>query len=495
MTDLLAPYWSDFAIGLLVFALPVILTLALNTGYRDQSALARFKTAIGADAVPSAVVALFGLFWVAIFLALFGAILTVILHGTSRLLAGAETMDLRGDAILLAAFTATLGAVVALPLTLIRIGLTRQQNDHAAQVLFNDKISAAAADLYATKETTRRFQPMGERPAWRDMREDDIVRRIAAIDALEGLADERSDEVPRIARMLGVYVRELSREYPAETLPPGLVGEAIEDWARSLKVKRTDAQAAVQALGRLRKRHNDRFTTQRIDLRAANLQAMDLSGSAFSFEGALFQEAQLQGATLINAQMRSAYLNNAAMQGAMLFTANLKDASLKKAKLQGAHLVKSQMNFRTVLAKAEMEGAYLQMAEMQGVNLQEALMQCTHIRLANLQGALLKGTQMNGANLRQVQMDRSTDVTATIFQGAAFRSADLTDVPRIADHLGDVFGDLSVRLPQGTKAPGHWLDYVADRESFEFAWRKWQAEIGFDPEDPATWDAPKPKGR
>ncbi|WGW03264.1 hypothetical protein [Tropicibacter oceani] len=69
------------------------------------------------------------------------------------------------------------------------------------------------------------------------------------------------------------------------------------------------------------------------------------------------------------------------------------------------------------------------------------------------------------------------------------QSVDETTATQLRPFWQAVFADGSVTLPEGEVRPAHWRDEKLDWRDFEKAWRAWQAEIGFDPDDPATWDA------
>jgi hypothetical protein len=100
---------------------------------------------------------------------------------------------------------------------------TQRQTVLQEEAQFNDKINAAATDLAARRQVTR-IVGYGAQKRILTEWQDDLVTRAAAIDRLEGLAQEaieRDDYPPaqRIARMLSIYVQELSREYPASEAP------------------------------------------------------------------------------------------------------------------------------------------------------------------------------------------------------------------------------------------------------------------------------------
>jgi uncharacterized protein YjbI with pentapeptide repeats len=284
-----------------------------------------------------------------------------------------------------------LAALVGLPFLVWRSAIAQKQTNTAVDSLFNDKINAAAEDLHAQRQITKEVMTPQQGLILRDIWQDNVTRRNAAIDRLEGLAQERPDSAPRISRLLSVYVRELSEKIGPVAVPEDITPEDLR--AATLFDKRSDMENAVQTLGRLRQ--IDRVQKDRIsiDLRGANLQGF--------------------------------YLND--------------------------------LDFGT--------------AGMAGTQ---------------LQGALLIRAQLQGADLRKAQMDHATFFSATTLRGACVWSLDCTKVPYILDHLEDIFGDASVILPDGVTRPAHWLDYEAELGDFEIPWRAWQAEIGFDPDNPDT---------
>lgn len=107
-------------------------------------------------------------------------------------------------------------ALLGAPFLIWRTVVAQRQVDTAEASLLNDKIRDAAAGLTARREVTT-LADEGTRAvnAW----EDDILVRVAAIDTLEGLAEETPPEARRIERLLASYVR---GTFPAQTLEPSL---------------------------------------------------------------------------------------------------------------------------------------------------------------------------------------------------------------------------------------------------------------------------------
>ncbi|MEL7091860.1 MAG: pentapeptide repeat-containing protein, partial [Pseudomonadota bacterium] len=408
--------------GLLAAAGLAIIAIAIHLIRREkpepQNTLAA-QFGLGGPRLPVFVIA--AIIWTALALVLLSGLFGLIFQ---TLTAGPNDTYLF-YVLRIAGLTTVLGAVIALPFTIIRLQLNQKQTQTAQESLFNDKINEATKGLYARRQVTKWHRKDGYTDHWQD----DIVQRNAAIDRLEGLANEEPEEVPRIARLLSVYVRELSAEVPAQEPPKDATTEQIREWADALPKLRSDMEKAAQTLGRLANVALEPLEDGEIDLRGTNLQNADLNGLAF--EKARLEGAQLQGAYLSSAQLQRADLVGAQLQGAYLDDAQLQGADLVSAKLQGADLWKAQF-------------------------------------------------------------DAATSLTNASNRAASVREVDFTYVPQIAEHLAHIFGDASVTLPNGARPgddgwPAHWATETLNWEDFETAWRTWQATL------PEGWDKDIPK--
>lgn len=149
------------------------------------------------------------LLWVVLFLlllvGLIGLIWTSLAQGIPQD-AEARTRALF-NVLRIAGLTTVLGAVVALPFTLIRLRLNAEQTKTATESLFNDKINAAAADLHAQRQVTKAVAPGGSYRLHQDFWEDDITRRNIAIVRLRSLAEEYPAEATKVADILLSYLR------------------------------------------------------------------------------------------------------------------------------------------------------------------------------------------------------------------------------------------------------------------------------------------------
>jgi hypothetical protein len=237
-------------------------------------------------------------------------------------------------------------AMIGAPLVVWRTYIAREQTKTTKEALFNDKINAAVSDLHAQRQITK-WEGGKAQNGW----EDDVTRRNGAIDRLLGLAKEEPAAAPRIARMLSVYVKELSREFKPK-VPPETdnIGE-LRTWARNLTVERSDMQNAVQVLVQLRKESGHTLENSEIDLTGTNLQGFDLK--RLNSNNVSFVNAQLQGADLRGAQLQRANLSSAQLQWTYL----------DNAQLQGAYLDSAQFDPATTLSAARCSGAALRVVD------------------------------------------------------------------------------------------------------------------------------------
>lgn len=229
-----------------------------------------------------------------------------------------------------------LAAFFGAPFLVWRTWVAARQTNLQDEALFNDKINAAATDLAARRQVTKAVVPGGRSEKHQDFWEDDLVTRAAAIDRLEGLAleaMERQDYVPaqRIARMLSIYVQELSRAYPPLNPDDEARIAYYGVWEEPVFPARPDMERAAQSLGRINPQDETMraaFGPRNIDLRRCNLQGFDLSG--LNLQGANLEMAHLQGANLGLAQLQGAHLWEAQMSE----STNLGDAALRGASLR-----------------------------------------------------------------------------------------------------------------------------------------------------------------
>jgi len=231
--------------------------------------------------------------------------------------------------------------------------------------------------------------------------------QLGGIYGLEQIAQQAPDNRLAVTEVLVAY---LHRRVPTPAKPP-----PDDSPVEELRVRASDAQAALTVLGRRQKALND----PRLDLRALDLRRADLGG------------VDLGGADLHLADLRRADLSFADLSFVNLLRANLSDADLSFADLSHAHLGRADLRGAylngTNLSDAGLTNADLRGAQLTGVNLQDANLSSADLRgadlsgslvgggsprwaVADLSGANLSGANLGGANLEEVNLkDASAD--------------------------------------------------------------------------------------
>lgn len=388
-----------------------------------------------------------------------GGLFSLAIVAAFKLLGAAVFSEVPQDGFAKFGLTGIIVAMIGAPFVVWRSAVAQRQVGLVDQALTNDKMDNAVADLHAQRQVT--LGPLGDGTfynAW----EDDITRRNGAIDRLEGLVAEDRTLAPRVSRMLSVYVRELTREISKPGPDEADQGaNFVTRWADGQRQGRSDMEKAVQTLGRLPVVADGDGNLIYPDLQGANLRGMRLTG--LNFQNANLIGAQLLRTNLYRANLLGADLRDAQLPGAYLSGAQLKGADLSWAQLQGAHLV-----------RAKLLGSDLSWAELQRA----------HLSGAQLQGADLTRAQLQGADLRWAQFDADTNLSDASLRGAALRHVDFTNVPQIADHLDEVFGDSTVTLPDGMERPARFDVKYDNHSDFRTAWRAFQRSIGQNLADP-----------
>ncbi|SFI63184.1 pentapeptide repeat-containing protein [Celeribacter neptunius] len=412
----------------------------------------RMKRLFGVGNVPHGFAFLIAALWCALVAVLVTGLFILIYEivwGITLEEARKEESDFRFLLAKTTALTAVLGALVALPFTALRLKLTTEQNRHSEDVLYNDKLHNALYDLHSRRQLSD--------GKW----EDDIIRRNGAIDRLEALAVERPLMAPRIARMLCVYLKEMSREFQAEEAPEDL--GKTEDWAQGLIVKRSDMENAAQVLGRMHDKTGVAPKELAIDLSGTNLQAMRLEG--LNFDRAMLTSAKMDGAKLNGAKLNWAQLNWAQLNWAQLNRVQLNWAQLIHADLGMAELNEAELN------EADLNEANLGMAEL---------------NRTELNGARLKLAWLNHAMLLGAELNAQTDLRTVYAWATALRSVDLSMVRDLENLISESFGDASVTLPDAIKplVADRWPDRILNIDIYFEEWNLFK-------EDPSSYVPPQ----
>ena len=426
-----------------------------------------FQELVGLERLNSGVFFIIILMWSTIFASLFAGLFFVIWNfisiGVSSISDPASNWRWQYSLAKLAALTATLGAVVALPFTMVRLTYSKRQADVADNQLertleaqFNDKIDKAASELHTQRQITK-WREKNSITGW----EDDITRRNGAIDRLYGLVIENPNSVDRVTKILMVYVRELTREFPPASTPREASLESLKNWALELKLSRSDMQYAVQILGQMRQATKAALDTGQINLSRINLQNFQLP--SVDFENVSFQGSNLLGASLPNSNLKGVNFDALEVSFANLKNSNLTGASFWKTKLIGSNL-----------SGANLTNSALCFAKLSKANL----------NYATLNGADLDYADLAGIDLDGINVDSKTTFVNTRLLGAAIRMSDLSQSSLTQEQLAVMFGDATVNLPADKYRPENWSAERLDWSAFAKQWRAFQKAGGFDPDNP-----------
>ena len=455
-----------------------------------------FLDRLGVAQFPNYLAAPFVVIWCVIFtILLLGLIWTILLIFTG----GPVEPDATERRWLLLSFTAlvaTLGAVVALPFTLIKTRQNERQTTATEEGLITDRINKAVEGLGAEKKIDRIGRPVSlldsggddetliqwqgealpkgdvlKKGDWQVFSESlpNLEVRIGSILALERLARNNLDIHVQIMQILCAYIRHNAPASKAIQVPDFVEPTAKPSKGRSMRkiwedttssysvdlrkalktVKpREDIQVALTVLGR-RSAEGRR--------REAGYLSPDLDRD-FPFDSPGPKVRTRNDTGSIDAEELQHWKSACdAYRGYRL--------DLRGGDLQGADLI--GLNFG---------GARFEKALMQGADLWEALMQGADLREALMQGADLWGAQMQGADLDGAKMNSATNITRTNLRHVSVVSVDFTAVPQIAPHLPELFGDGSTRLPEGVERPAHWPVQELDWEEFQEEWEKWRGD-------------------
>lgn len=235
------------------------------------------------------------------------------------------------------------------PFLIWRTVVAAKQVRIADETLFNEKITAAGADLAANKEISRKKRISGQKHFYRQITED-LVVRAAAIDRLEGLCSEKLDLAPRVSRLLAAYIR---TNFPCKNL----VATSLPFRTRT---PRMDLQRAVDALGRVHKLAIEvDHSNWRLDLQGVNFDGV-------SFEGGFFRAANLRGSRFEASSLRDSNLEGAILNNSLLNFADFFGADMTGAKLHGVKITEQNF-FGGSFSGASTKGISFVAADLSGV--------------------------------------------------------------------------------------------------------------------------------
>ncbi len=492
------PFWGIVLIFGLFIASAAVFALLPRSD--TKSPLPKLQQTFGFKALPTPLFVGVALLWTTLagllFIGLLWQIWAVISYAVFPV---TETLlDWRLSLVKLTALTATFGAVIAFPFTIIRLSLTRKQTKTASEGLITDRITKAVERLGAEKTIK---DTEGERTV------PDPEVRIGAIYALERIAQDSSRDHIQIMEILCAYIRENAPargvgDIPTEIVTVNLPSLGTEnsnrkrthhyERATDVPPPRLDIQIAIEVIGRRNKfqidieraatSHSEDFG-YRLNLSWTCLRGISIRNG--NFQHATFERSRLEQATFC-----------ASKRGAM--TSNLTGAVFRNANLNGTAFIASD------LSGADFNGTKCEKAIFQGSNLQNS--NFVHVTFvgsnlvaADLEGAMLHGakfydviaqqTNFSGADLSQTTFGRGTSLNGANFRGAAVRNSDLSQLHVQPQQLSQMFGDASVILPGAVGPslpswPKNWAKRKLSQAAFHKRWHAYQVSLGQKPITP-----------
>jgi uncharacterized protein YjbI with pentapeptide repeats len=416
-------------------------------------------------------------------------------------------------------------AVAAAPFVIWRTMVAQHQADLARAALFNDKVNAATEELAARKQITRVVgTDEGETvlTEWAD----DLIRRNAAIDRLQGLAQENPPEARRIARLLNIYVIELSKDHPPEQYPVDLDNvdwadkaaradriQEIKNWTKTLTVKRSDMERAMHSLSALNtqiRQAEGPDAAPVIDMRGqrVNLQKMDLQNC--DFENSIFSNTHFDGAYLENVHFSYPTQSHGGRRGGFEGI-KFHGATLKTVHFENVHLYKAQfvgcIIDDTYFKKAQ--ETYFIDLRMRGIKFNNAHFSKSKFVNNHLIGYLSKSVIFDFGMIKEGDFTDTlmahVEIVSELYQPNprpsfcrnAFWDALFSEGSVSQSEIEQSFGDASVILPSGLSRPAHWPDVVLklnlgivpniSSSPFFIEWEAWKA-------NPNTYDWAARKG-
>ena len=310
-------------------------------------------------------------------------------------------------------------------------------------------------------------------------------------DENRGITDEEVLEDPRFQKALAAIPEDRREDFTPEKLRQarqemGRLDACLDAWIELCPLPREDIRAVVDVLLRRTEAQRDREQgnappdarpAYRLDLRGTCLRRISPAGRAFAH--GMLSDAQLEGADLVRARLERADLSGARLERAVLISARLERANLFEARLERADLSGARLE-RAVLISARLERANLFEARLERAVLIRARLERAHLFKSWLERAVLIRARLERADLSGARLERadlsysylagiagaeimlhSANLSAGTNYGGALRFAGFYGATVEPSFFAKTFGDATVTLPSGMKAPPQWLDRPA----------------------------------
>lgn len=516
LDDIIIELSARNALGLAVLVVLLVIPLGVSLMPRNGEPektppLVKLQKQMGLEQLNGGWFFLATLLWGALFGTLIMGLLSVLWGLITDTIPNAGDTDAIWDwrfaIIKLTALTATLGAVVAFPFTLIRLNLIRRQTASSEASLeletvqfFEERLEKALKNMSSRYEHKwrERSQSLSKEEAnqvteWSTFSEtrENIELRVAGISQLEGIAREGQKAWLRVRSLLNGFVTQNApistasinpRRYYEELKNQGGsdvqildrygVSPDIEDteymweWLAGIKM-REDINQALQVLGRLQSKYNKTKNTQHVisilenidiknnlsnlNLQKAFLQNADLSDSNFEFTA-------LEGATVQDSQLNRCNFQKSKWNGSQVIFANFDDSDF-------THCNWDLINWQhSSCLRAKFQSGIIAESDLVRLDCSHANFNYAHFISSQLCHVKFKRCQLVSSRFTHCHLDacifdECEDFSTLIFAKTGLANIDLREIDVTQEQIDQCFGDKSVKLPKHIKRPANWPDW------------------------------------
>ncbi|MCL6285033.1 pentapeptide repeat-containing protein [Ruegeria sp. 2012CJ41-6] len=341
------------ALGMLVSIYVLLWVVTPEFSSNVSAPLERTKSELGLSKLNTFVFLVGAAFWTVILGMLCFGLATLIWDVVHRALPTErlEIWDWRFSLAKLAALTATTAAVVAFPLTLVRVNFSRRQTEVQEKGQITDRFSKSIEGLGTDKTITVEGEQVSV---------PNLEVRVGSILALSRIADETPSELQQVLRALIVYVRENSgtKHSPVNV---DASPEFVEKFER-LSFPRADVRTALETISDLAVPYRNQDSRNYLDLRSSsfknqvivglNLSKFDLRICDFSgaftqlcdFSGCRFHGSSFGDAKLTKLQLGMAKFDSCDFRGHVDFEeSTLEGAFFQNCDLSTALITQEQL--------------------------------------------------------------------------------------------------------------------------------------------------------
>ncbi|NHQ73395.1 hypothetical protein HAT86_02800 [Roseovarius gahaiensis] len=265
--------------------------------------LSTLRQRLGLTGLHQVLVVFFIILWAALFVALLTGVFWVLFAIGERMSVSSEEegQDLRWYLLTLTAVTAALGAVIALPFTLIKTALNNRQTETAEQGLITDRINKAVEGLGHAKKSVR----------------------IGALHSLYTLGRDERVFPGQVSGIMASHIRMLAKKRKTEPFPDPIPevyegshsrafscknhfaflqrnDKSLSKWLEELPKPSEELQTAITLWGRLPRK--EKFKTDFSDCNFTKVKFVDCDLSQINFtstklDGAKFHHCRFLGSS------------------------------------------------------------------------------------------------------------------------------------------------------------------------------------------------------